>query len=207
MMDGLPEEMVEEILDKLTLEELRVFRVVSRQFLRLTTKLILSRKLKMIQPYATIGSLSESMRYFEDMVYTNPFHENPKYANVHILDDSRQMKSLGIPYATSIKVLLGTTDDYQSVLCKHKEKMSCLRRQYKNRQAAAKSRGLNRHESATSIQGLSGTIDEFQSILREYKERVSFPRRQYKNRQAAKKSRGLNQHQSINSLYLSINLF
>ena len=161
----------------------------------------------MIQEYAKNGSLSESMIYFQDMVYTNPFHQNPKYANVHILDDSRQMKSLGIPYATSIKVLLGTTDDYQSVLCKHKEKMSCLRRQYKNRQAAAKSRGLNRHESATSIQGLSGTIDEFQSVLREYKERVSFPRRQYKNRQAAKKSRGLNQHESINSLYLSINLF
>ena len=206
-MDKLSEEMVEEILDKLTIEEKMVFRLVSRKFYRLTTNLILKRKLNMIQAYATTGSLSDSMKYFQDMVYTNPFHQNPKYANVHILDDSRQMKSLGIPYATSIKVLLGTTDDYQSVLCKHKEKMSCLRRQYKNRQAAAKSRGLNRHESATSIQGLSGTIDEFQSVLREYKERVSFPRRQYKNRQAAKKSRGLNQHESINSLYLSINMF
>ena len=64
MMDGLPEEMVEEILDKLTLEELMAFRVVSRQFLRLTTTLILRRKFKMIQSYATYVSLSDSMRYF-----------------------------------------------------------------------------------------------------------------------------------------------
>ena len=172
----------------------------------------------MIQSYATTGSLSDSMRYFQDMVYTNPFHQNPKYANVHILDDSRQMKSLGIPYATSIKVLLGTTDDFQSILREHKEKMSCLRRQYKNRQAAAKSRGLNPQNSTLSIRGLLGSVeynrmqlqrdfDEFHSIIQDYKENVSSLRRKYKNRQAAKKSRGLNQHESINSLYLSINLF
>ena len=218
MMDKLPEEMVEEILDKLSIEEKMVFRLVSRKFYRLTTNLILKRKLNMIQAYATTGSFSDSMRYFQDMVYTNPFHQNPKHANIHILDDSRQMRSLGIPYATSVKILLGTTDEFQSVLREHKEKMSCLRRQYKNRQAAAKSRGLNPHDSTLSIRGLLGTVeynrmqlqrdfDEFYSLIQEHKENVSGLRRKYKNRQAAKKSRGLNQHESIKSLYLSINLF
>ena len=150
-MDKLPEEMVEEILDKLTLEELMAFRVVSRQFLRLTTTLILRRKFKMIQTYSTTGSLSDSMRYFQDIIYTNPFHQNPKHANIHILNDSDKMRSIGIPYATNIpyaiKVLLGTTNEFQSVLHEHKEKMSWLRRKYKNRQAAARSRGLNPQES------------------------------------------------------------
>ena len=219
MIGGLPEEIVEKILDKLTIEEKMVFRVVSRKFYRLTTNLILRRKLNMIQAYATTGSFSDSMRYFQDMVYTNPFHQNPRgHAKNHILNDSRQMRSLGIPYATSIKILLGTTDEFQSVLREHKEKMSCLRRQYKNRQAAAKSRGLNTHNSTTFIRGLLGTVeynrlqlqrdfDEFYSLIQEHKENVSSLRRKYKNRQAAKKSRGLSQHESINSIYLTINLF
>ena len=222
MIEGLPEEMVEEILDKLTLEELMAFRVVSRQFHRLTTTLILRRKFKMIQSYATTVSLSDSMRCFQDMIHANPFHQNPKLANRYILNDSDKTRSLGIPYATNIpyaiKVLLGTTDEFQSVLREHKKKMSCLRRQYKNRQAAAKSRGLNPHNSTTLIRGLLGTVeynrlqlqrdfDEFYSLIQEHKENVSGLRRKYKNRQAAKKSRGLSQHESINSIYLTINLF
>ena len=211
MIEGLPEEMVEEILDKLTLEELMAFREVSHQFLRLTTTLILRRKFKMIQSYATTVSWSDSMRYFQDMIYTNPFHQNPKLAKRYILSDSDKMRSPGIPYATNIpyaiKVLLGTTDEFQSVLRERKKKMFDLRRKYKNRQAAKRSRGLNPQGSATPIPGLLGDIDEFQSVLCEHKENVSSLRRQYQNRPADKKSRGLNQHESIKSFYLSINLF
>ena len=203
MIGGLPEEIVEKILDKLTLEELMAFRVVSRQFHRLTTTLILRRKFKMIQSYATNVSLSDSMRCFQDMIYTNPFHQNPKLANRYILNDSDKTRSLGIPYATNvpyaIKVLLGTTDEFQSVLHERKAKMKDLRRKYKNRQAAAKSRGLNLQGPATSIPGLLESADEFHSALREHNENVSSIRRQYENRQDAKKS--------IKSLYLSINLF